>query len=69
MREYIRRLNSARLLAYLETDKPENVTFSHRHGFVVRVCATVLGNPNWFMHRGPERFTEDRALGHQPEPR
>jgi GNAT superfamily N-acetyltransferase len=51
LRDYTRRLDEARLLGYLETDKPENVGLYERHGFVVTGEATVLGNPNWFMHR------------------
>lgn len=53
MREYTRRLDAAGQPGYLETDKPENVTFYQRHGFVVVGEAAVLGNPNWFMHRTP----------------
>jgi GNAT superfamily N-acetyltransferase len=53
MREYTRRLDAAGQLGYLETDKPENVVFYERHGFVVTGEAPVLGNPNWFMRREP----------------
>ena len=53
MREYTRRLDAAGRLGYLETDKPENVVFYERHGFVVTGEAPVLGNPNWFMRREP----------------
>jgi GNAT superfamily N-acetyltransferase len=53
MREYTRRLDAAGQLGYLETDKPENVVFYERHGFVVNGEAPVLGNPNWFMRREP----------------
>ncbi len=38
-------------LAYLETDKPENVRFYERFGFQTIDEAQVLGNPNWFMRR------------------
>ena len=51
MGEYTRRLDAAGQLGYLETDKPENVVFYERHGFVVTGEAPVLGNPNWFMCR------------------
>jgi ribosomal protein S18 acetylase RimI-like enzyme len=37
--------------AYLETDKPENVRFYQRFGFVVRAEAQALGTLNWFMSR------------------
>ncbi len=39
--------------AYLETDKPENVTFYERFGFVVRDEAPVLGAATVFMYRAP----------------
>ena len=53
MGEYTRRLDQARLLGYLETDRPENVPFYERHGFVVVAQAPVIGVPNWFMRREP----------------
>ena len=40
-------------VAYLETDKPENVPFYQRFGFAVIAEAEVLGVPNWFMSRTP----------------
>jgi ribosomal protein S18 acetylase RimI-like enzyme len=40
-----------RSIAYLETDKPENVRFYEKFGFAVVAEALVLGIPNWFMHR------------------
>ena len=42
-------------LAYLETDKPENVRFYERFGFRVTNEAQVLNIPNWFMTRAPAR--------------
>ncbi|GAA3964481.1 hypothetical protein GCM10023085_53810 [Actinomadura viridis] len=53
MTEYTDRLDAAGHLAYLETDKPENVTFYQRFGFEITGEAAVLGNPNWFMSRKP----------------
>jgi ribosomal protein S18 acetylase RimI-like enzyme len=41
-------------MAYLETDKPENVRFYQRFGFETIEEAEVLGNPNWFMRREPK---------------
>ncbi len=38
-------------MAYLETDKPENVHFYEKFGFVTLDEAEVLGVPNWFMRR------------------
>jgi ribosomal protein S18 acetylase RimI-like enzyme len=40
-------------VAYLETDKPENVSFYQRFAFEVIEEAQVLGIPNWFMLRRP----------------
>jgi GNAT superfamily N-acetyltransferase len=53
MGEYCRRLDEAAEVGYLETDKPENVPFYGRHGFVVIDRAEVIGVPNWFMLREP----------------
>lgn len=53
MREYIRRLDTAGHIGYLETDRPENVAFYERHGFTVTGRATVLDTPNWFLRREP----------------
>jgi ribosomal protein S18 acetylase RimI-like enzyme len=38
-------------LAYLETDKHENVRIYERFGFTVTAESDVLGLPNWFMSR------------------
>lgn len=40
-------------LAYLETDKRENVGFYLKHGFVVTGEEPVLDVPNWYMERRP----------------
>jgi GNAT superfamily N-acetyltransferase len=40
-------------LAWLETDKPENVVFYRRHGFDVAVEDTELGFPIWYLRRPP----------------
>jgi hypothetical protein len=37
------------------TDKPENVAFYTRHGYAVLEEADVIGVPNWFMTRQPQR--------------
>lgn len=39
--------------AYLETDRPENVPFYERFGFVVTGEEQILGVTNWFMGRSP----------------
>ena len=48
---YCRRLDEADLLAYLETDKTENVRLYERFGFAVTAEADVIGVKNWFMTR------------------
>jgi GNAT superfamily N-acetyltransferase len=53
MTEYCRRLDAAGQMGYLETDKPQNVTFYERHGFVTVGQAEVIGVSNWFMRREP----------------
>ena len=40
-------------VAWLETDKPENVVFYRRHGFDVAVEDVRLGFSIWFMRRAP----------------
>jgi RimJ/RimL family protein N-acetyltransferase len=47
------RMDRQNALAFLETDKPENVRFYERFGFVTTSEALVLGTPNWFMLRQP----------------
>lgn len=51
--EYCERLDRAGELAYLETDKPENVRLYERFGFRVIAEEPVIGVPNWFMRREP----------------
>ncbi len=40
-------------MAYLETEKPENVRLYERFGFVTVAEAEVIGCHNWFMRREP----------------
>jgi GNAT superfamily N-acetyltransferase len=49
------RLDAAGDLAWLETDKPENVRFYRTFGFEVAAETNALGLPNWFMVRPPAR--------------
>ncbi len=49
--EFCRRLDETRFVAYLETDKHENVAFYERFGFEVVGEHKVLGVQNWFMLR------------------
>jgi GNAT superfamily N-acetyltransferase len=48
---YCRQLDDTGQVAYLETDKAENVRLYERFGFVVTGEALVIGVPNWFMTR------------------
>jgi GNAT superfamily N-acetyltransferase len=45
------RIDSLQALAYLETDKRENVRFYERFGFRLSAEDRVLGVPSWFMVR------------------
>lgn len=47
------RMDRQKALAFLETDKPENVRFYEKFGFVTTSEALVLDTPNWFMQRQP----------------
>jgi GNAT superfamily N-acetyltransferase len=51
MKEYCARLDRARAVGYLETDKPTNVSFYGKFGFKMTGSAPVLNTPNWFMRR------------------
>jgi ribosomal protein S18 acetylase RimI-like enzyme len=55
MEAFTARMDASRALAYLETDKPENVVFYERFGFEVVEEAEVLDTPNWFMRRSPKK--------------
>ncbi len=44
-------MDESRFMAYLETDKRENVAFYKRFGFEVVGEHKVLGVQNWFMLR------------------
>jgi GNAT superfamily N-acetyltransferase len=48
---YCRRLDDTGQVAYLETDRAENVRLYERFGFVVTAEADVIGVRNWFMTR------------------
>jgi ribosomal protein S18 acetylase RimI-like enzyme len=54
MHEHCRRLDGAREVGYLETDRSENVRFYERFGFEVIGEDLVIGVPNWFMRREPQ---------------
>jgi ribosomal protein S18 acetylase RimI-like enzyme len=51
MAGFCARMDERSALAYLETDKAENVRFYQKFGFAVVAEGEVLGVPNWFMSR------------------
>ena len=54
LRHRLDRCDDAGEAAYLETQKPENVPYYERHGFVVRDTVTVADSPPvWLMWRDP----------------
>jgi predicted N-acetyltransferase YhbS len=55
MERFCARMDDEGEMAFLETDKPENVRFYQRSGFETVAEEDVLGNPNWFMRREPAR--------------
>jgi ribosomal protein S18 acetylase RimI-like enzyme len=52
MEKYCTELDRTGMAGYLETDRPENVEFYRRFGFVVTETAPVLGVESYFMRRG-----------------
>ncbi|GAA4287629.1 GNAT family N-acetyltransferase [Georgenia daeguensis] len=50
---HCRRLDAEGQVGYLETDRPQNVSFYSRFGYAVVGEETVLGVANWFMARDP----------------
>jgi ribosomal protein S18 acetylase RimI-like enzyme len=53
LRAFCDAMDRGRFVAWLETDKRENVGFYERYGFVTAAEEPVLGVPNWFMLRRP----------------
>lgn len=51
MNRYIEYLQQEKAAGYLETDRPENVEFYKRFGFVIRHEETLIGTPTWYMWR------------------
>ena len=54
MRCYLEHLRAENLPGYLETDKPENIEFYEKFGFVVEHEEELIGTPTWYMWREPE---------------
>jgi ribosomal protein S18 acetylase RimI-like enzyme len=51
MGRYLEYLERERLAGYLETDRPNNVGFYEKFGFVVRREEMLIGTPVWYMWR------------------
>jgi len=51
MQHFCKRVDETGAMAYLETDRPENVGFYEKSGFAVIEEGIVLDTPNWFMSR------------------
>lgn len=51
LRVFCQRIDALGAMAYLETDKKENVAFYGRFGFQVKAEEPVLETSNWFMVR------------------
>ena len=54
MDRYIDYLRRNRAAGYLETDRPENVEFYKKFGFIVQREADLIGVRTWYMWRRPE---------------
>ena len=54
-------------LAWLETDKPENVRFYIGHGFEVAEEIPFLSARNWFMRRDPRSTAPSRVQAFLPD--
>jgi GNAT superfamily N-acetyltransferase len=51
MQRYVEYLNQERSPGYLETDRPENIEFYKKFGFVVQREEQLIGTPTWYMWR------------------
>jgi predicted N-acetyltransferase YhbS len=51
------RIDATGDMAFLETDKPENVTFYRKFGFQSIDEIAILGLRTWFMRRAPSPAT------------
>jgi ribosomal protein S18 acetylase RimI-like enzyme len=54
LRQFSAQMDAEQSVAYLETDKAENVPFYNRFRFDVASQDEVLGVNNWFMIRSPQ---------------
>jgi GNAT superfamily N-acetyltransferase len=53
MNVFCRRIDAVGDVAFLETDKPDNVTFYRKFGFQTIDEIAILGLRTWFMRRAP----------------
>jgi predicted N-acetyltransferase YhbS len=51
MNRYLEHLKQEQIAAYLETDRPENVAFYKKFGFLVNREEELIGTPVWYMWR------------------
>jgi len=51
MHRYLAHLKQEQAAGYLETDRPENVEFYKKFGFVVEHEEEIIGTPTWTMWR------------------
>jgi GNAT superfamily N-acetyltransferase len=51
MNRYVEHLDRERIPGYLETDRPENVEFYKKFGFVIQREEQLIGAPTWYMWR------------------
>jgi ribosomal protein S18 acetylase RimI-like enzyme len=52
MQQYIEYLDQEHTAGYLETDRPENVAFYKKFGFLVQREEVLIATPIWYMWRG-----------------
>jgi GNAT superfamily N-acetyltransferase len=57
MQRYLAYLKQEHAAGYLETDRPENVEFYKKFGFVVQREEILIGTPVWYMWRAQESQT------------
>jgi GNAT superfamily N-acetyltransferase len=51
MQRYVKYLEQQQATGYLETDRPENVEFYKKFGFVIRHQEEIIGTTTWTMWR------------------
>lgn len=59
MEHYVAYLQREGSAGYLETDKPENVEFYKKFGFVVQHEEDLIGTPTWYMWRPKDESNTD----------